>query len=235
MMFMTGHCFLCGACTCVPDDETLVSYIDDSSPYKPINDDDVLWLRSFRIMGRIYSGTRTEGTHNDDDEDHTEDQSPASFLTGPVRARGSRFQFLRGTAAGVQFGGCTTVSGTGPEELLSVSRENLLDYLSHQAWNAELLVVHTACYDGIFFKVVEHVRRKELPRNTKISGSLNIDNVHACLKKLRLDTAEFSCLFRQDPWLRGHRKSEAELAEEKLRWARKRRVSHSLHMNNPRT
>lgn len=103
MVSRTGHCFLCGACTCVPDDEILVSYIDDSSPHIPINDDDVLWLRFFGIMGKLQAGLRVKKFQSS--QGHTKGQSPSSFLTGPVRPRGSKFEFLRGTAIGVQFGG----------------------------------------------------------------------------------------------------------------------------------
>ncbi|MCJ1250780.1 hypothetical protein MMC30_008008 [Trapelia coarctata] len=172
-------------------------------------------------MGKIQSGPRIRETQ--DEEEDTEDQSPTSFLAGPVRARGSRFELLIGTAAGVQFGGCTIISGTGPEERPFVDRERLLDYLSNHEWSDELLVVHTACYDGVFSKVVDHVERTEHPRSKGISGSLNLDNMHACLKKVRLNTADFGCMFRQEPWVRAHKKSEAELAEERLLWARKRR------------
>ena len=225
---MLVHCVLCGACTCVPDDETLVSYIDDSSPYQPINEDDVLWLRSFRLIGKLQPGPRTPRL--EDDGKHTEDQSPTSFLTGPVRARGSKFEVVRGTADGIQFGGGITVSGAGPEEILSVKREKFLDFVADKERARELIPVHTACYDDIFSRVVDHVKRKENFRATASSGSWNIDNVHACLKNVKLATVNFRCSFSVDPLVRGIKPEEVFQAE-RLLWARKRRVGHSMDMD----
>lgn len=228
MALRSGHCCLCGACTCVPDDETLVMFYDDSSPYKPITDDDVPWLRSFRIMGKLKFRLGTRPLQ--DDGDHPEDTSPTAFLTGPVRARGSKVEFLRDTAAGVEFGGCTSVSGAGPDEVLSVSRKVLEGYLSVNEFQNELLVIHSICYDEIFRRVVDYVERRARPRGTKIGGPLKCDNVHACLKRTRLAAADFSCAFYQEPGCQGTKKTEAELEEERLLMLRKRRVSYSLYI-----
>ena len=45
-------CSICKACTCPPGDELLISFLDVSNPFNPINDDDVAWLSRFYIAVR---------------------------------------------------------------------------------------------------------------------------------------------------------------------------------------
>jgi hypothetical protein len=173
------NCAVCGACFCVPDDETLIHLQQSALGSTPIQEEDVSWLRHMRIMGNFQAET-----------DIATILSPETYwLSGPGRLRKDRVVFQRGHISGQPFR--TPYSkrkGTpGPFEMLSLPL-NAIDftYLVYgfidrgTGWRAaiaamrpQISLIHEACFTIICIVVgfapeeahiwlVEHSKRAAL-------------------------------------------------------------------------
>ena len=174
---MEPRCAICGACFCVPSDDTLLSFINPSSPYKPITDDEVLWLRHFRLWGLR---TEPEPVEADPFQAPGEAQE-IYFLSGRGRIHRSQLEFLRGDVEGMPFGEtCSTVRGQGKDEVLAIPlhgfpRESTYTMPSTSRSNtplARLQFVHLECYDGVLPSVISYVLSKDHRRKQLRTESL---------------------------------------------------------------
>lgn len=152
-------CSICGACFCVPSDRLLLSYLDISSQYKPIVDDDVLWLSHFRLLGRNRSVPQAPSENAQGDE--IADPPTIYFLSGPGRVRRSRAEFLRGSIIGTPVGGnWRKIKGEGEAEVLNMSLNVLYDFLTHRNRVERVLVMHEDCYDIILPRAMDYTQKE---------------------------------------------------------------------------
>ena len=191
-----NHCCICGACFCIPSDELLLSYINDSDYQKPITDDDVLWLSRFRILAK-YS-PQAAGIEHQDRVIKDGRLSPC-FLSGPGRFRRSKAEFLRGDLFDLYFGEeCSSVKGEEPDELLVMQDLSLWAFVEARARYEEVLVFHQVCYDGILNRVLKSSKRKKFLNHR--TDPFNLINLHASLLSQRIMGEKSNCgMFSPSP------------------------------------
>lgn len=175
----TQHCSICGVCFCVPSDTLLLSYQDISSQYKPIVDDDVLWLGHFRLLGRnpIVPQKSPEVAKEDDE---FADPPEKYFLSGPGRFRRSKAEFLRGSIIGTHWRADCSVKGEGAAEVLAMPIRDLSGFLTLGHWRERILLVHGDCYGTILPRAMDYIQRenrhwRHLPMK---SLKVSLDDMH---------------------------------------------------------
>lgn len=100
---LASNCAICGGCFCVPDARTIATWIPKHGSQDIITEDNVDWLKRFRILGEASPGN-----------------ADSVFLTGSCRKRRGYMEITRGTAADVCFGTVLRHQGEGENEVLAV-------------------------------------------------------------------------------------------------------------------
>jgi hypothetical protein len=137
------HCAICGVDTSPPDEDMLVAYAAEN-PLDTISEDDVSWVRRFRILGHRLQNQGTE-TEEEGEEKEEEEEEHRYFLSGKCVQRGFRVQFYRGEVADVDFNNITSKRGDGPDELLSMSWPQSINH----NWMNNWMIIHEQCYQII--------------------------------------------------------------------------------------
>ena len=195
------YCAVCAACFCIPSEELLLSYLDESSPYKPITEDDVHWLGRFYIIlnyGDQSANLTPPERHHDSQSENANHIVDSWFLSGPGRIRHSKVEFQRGNIPLLPVGvKCHRLKGEAEKEVIGMSFPALSKALHDPMRHEEILLVHIGCYDGILRRAVEHI--KPGSRNGEKTGSINMNDVHTALLKTHYKTEKNLCAFNAEP------------------------------------
>ena len=222
------RCSICGACFCVPGHELLQSYNASKSPYKPITQDQTLWLNRFYILGR-YPERAQPRSLPQGQQDEIEDMHKGCFMSGIGRIRGSDIEFCRGGIVGsplnIEY---TSDGGEGEVELLTISVTDLDDSFSNRQSRSTLLFVHRDCHDMMLPRTIGYYRNTD-DRWRDARNQLSVmtpDTVHTCLSDRSQAVNERLCDEAYYPPIRT-RDSEIKYLND---WVRRRRVRSSFNI-----
>lgn len=213
------RCNICNACTCPPSEEALISFLDDSNPFKPISDDDCAWLSRFFIFGEHF----LEAEHAPSASSET-----IYFATGLCRKRRNGIHIQKSKILSELIGqGYRIIPGEASDENIVTSQRTVYELIAKGRLRGghDHLVVHQSCYQGIFQRILKrHSNQSSV--NMPHDSQSAIGTLFECIRESKKKQCNYLCDSPQRV-TRAMYKRRNEFQQDKA-WRTERRVSSVL-------